>query len=95
MSGSQGMIKVFYIGGASSSAGTLRAVLHDDRVSELAATQRFTYIGPAFPQYLRDAPATAIIEISAEDACYSWEPGFYRAELAPIEFEGTLRSLRD
>ena len=88
------MIKVFYIGGASSSAGTLRAVLQEDRVTELAATQRFTYIGPAFPQYLRDAPATAIIEISAEDSSDRWEPGFYRAELPPMKFEHTLRSLR-
>ena len=88
-----GMIKVFYVGGSASSNGILRAVLPDMHASNLAATQQFTYLGSTFPQQaVGSAPAT-ILEVSADHTETTWQPGFYRAERPPLQFDETLRSL--
>lgn len=89
------MLKVFYVGGLGSSMGTLRAILSLSRLEELAASQAFTYAGRTFPRHAPGEPASTIVQVSDEEADRQhWQPGFYRAELGPQEFEERLKNLR-
>jgi len=88
------MVKVFYVGGSASSSGMLRAILAERQIADLAASQAFAYLGAAFPQQKKGDPPSTIIEVSgSEQGETAWQPGFYRAEYPPQQFDSTLRSL--
>lgn len=90
------MVKVFYVGGAGSTVGMLRAVLSEDwQATQLSQSQEFTYVGSNFPLSGKTDPPATIIEISGRLGTLSLENGFYRAERAPDQFEETLRALRN
>jgi hypothetical protein len=89
------MVKVFYFSGNSLS-GSLRAVLFEGiHVIRLAGSQAFTYLGDRFPQMdIGDPPAT-VIEILPDTQETELREGFYLAEQPPLQFEKTLRAIRD
>jgi hypothetical protein len=86
------MLKIFYVGGSAATTGILRAVLLDARqAAQLAASQELAFLGSHFPRMAKGAPAT-IIEVCGEQAEVGLQPGFYRAQQAPLQFEDTLRA---
>jgi len=87
------MVKVFYVGGSASSNGMLRAIVADWQIADLATSQAFAYLGAAFPPQTQGDPPSTIIEVSGERGETAWQPGFYRAEYPPQQFDDTLRSL--
>jgi hypothetical protein len=89
------MVKVFYFSG-DSLCGRLRAILYDGmHFIRLASSQAFTYLGDRFPQMKIGDPPAAIIEILPDTQDTGWRPGFYLAEQPPLQFEQTLRAVRD
>lgn len=89
------MVKVYYFSG-DSLCGRLRTVLYDGPVFiRLASSQAFTYLGDRFPLMdIGDPPAT-VIEILPDTRETGWLPGFYLAEQPPLQFDRTLRAVRD
>jgi hypothetical protein len=88
-------VKVYYFSG-DSLCGRLRAVLHDGMYFvRLASSQAFTYLGDRFPQMNIGDPPAAIIEILPDTQPAGWRTGFYLAAQPPLEFEQTLRAVRD
>jgi hypothetical protein len=87
--------KVFYFSG-DSLCGQLRAVLYDGvHFIRLASSQAFTYLGDRFPQMDIGDPPAAIIEILPDAQQTGWRAGFYLAAQPPLQFEQTLRAVRD
>ena len=89
------MVKVLYFSG-NSLTGSLRALLFDGiQVIRLARSQAFTYLGDRFPQMGIGAPPATVIEILSDTQETELRKGFYLAEQPPLQFEKTLRAIRD
>jgi len=87
------MAKIYYVGGSTSSNGILRCILQPLHLSDLIRSQQFVYLGASFPSDCKGGPPVAILEITHDEKPDTWQCGFYRAQLPPLEFEETLRSL--
>jgi len=90
------MAKIYYVGGSASASGILRCILPSAQLHSLIQTQHFVYVGAVFPVNGSGAPPTTILEVLPEerpDTPDTWQPGFYRAERPPLQFEETLRAL--
>jgi hypothetical protein len=89
------VVKVFYFSG-DSLCGRLRTVLYDSmHFVRLGSSQVFTYLGDRFPQMNIGDPPAAIIEILPDTQETGWRVGFYLAAQPPLQFEQTLRAVRD
>lgn len=74
--------------------GTLRAVIPLDDLAALLCEENPIYTGPSFPERENDSPSCTVIEIRPREKEGTWTPGFYLIEKGPIDFEGSLRTLR-
>jgi hypothetical protein len=89
------VVKVFYFSG-DSVCGRLRTVLYDGmHFVRLASSQAFTYLGDRFPQMNIGDPPAAVIEVLPDTQQTGWRTGFYLAAQPPLQFEETLRAVRN
>jgi hypothetical protein len=88
------MLKIFYIGGSGSSTGVLRAVLCEARFSDIASTQKFSYVGAKFPAQRTEGAENTIVEVLSEEGPDATKSGFYSVEKSPLQFELILKTLR-